>query len=76
MSIQGPREGRGTRRKAGETAGGEWARYADESVNRALKWLRENQNADGSWSTHDREAMTGLAALGSPTRASISIVRG
>lgn len=59
----GQRIGAENRRKAGETAGGEWARYADESVNRALKWLRENQNADGSWSTHDREAMTGLALL-------------
>jgi hypothetical protein len=33
------------------------------AVQRSLKWLRENQNADGSWGDGNRGAMTGLALL-------------
>ncbi|MEO6739281.1 MAG: prenyltransferase/squalene oxidase repeat-containing protein [Chthoniobacteraceae bacterium] len=33
------------------------------TVQRSLKWLRENQNPDGSWGDGNRSAMTGLALL-------------
>ena len=33
------------------------------AVERSLKWLRENQNADGSWGDGNKSAMTGLALL-------------
>ncbi len=59
----GQRMGAENRQKAGDLHGGPWAPYAEVSVRRALEWLRTNQNPDGSWSTHDREAMTGLAIL-------------
>ncbi|MBR1609774.1 MAG: terpene cyclase/mutase family protein [Kiritimatiellae bacterium] len=37
----------------------------DASVMRALRWLKKNQNADGSWGTNGSQysAMTGLALL-------------
>jgi hypothetical protein len=34
-----------------------------KAVQQSLKWLRENQNADGSWGDKNRSAMTGLALL-------------
>ena len=43
--------------------GGKWGQYAEAAVLRALEWLRINQNQDGSWGTHDKEAMTGLGIL-------------
>ena len=43
--------------------GGQWGQYAEAAVLRALEWLRINQNQDGSWGTHDKEAMTGLGIL-------------
>ena len=45
--------------KYGGTAGGE------ATVMRALRWLKMNQNADGSWgeAAHNYTAMTGLALL-------------
>jgi hypothetical protein len=33
------------------------------AVQRSLKWLRENQNTDGSWGDGNKSAMTGLALL-------------
>ncbi len=33
------------------------------AVERSLKWLRENQNTDGSWGDGNKSAMTGLALL-------------
>ena len=36
---------------------------ARTAVERSLKWLRENQNADGSWGDGNKSAMTGLALL-------------
>ena len=62
-SAMGRRVGEANRKQAGDEHGGPWAQYAEVSVRRALEWLRANQNPDGSWSTHDREAMTGLAIL-------------
>ena len=43
--------------------GGQWGQYAEAAVMRALEWLRINQNQDGSWGTHDKEAMAGLGIL-------------
>ena len=43
--------------------GGGGARGAETAVQRALQWLRRNQNADGSWGTAHKEAMTGLGVL-------------
>ena len=43
--------------------GGEWGQYAEVAVQRALEWLRINQNMDGSWGTHDKEAMAALGIL-------------
>ena len=35
----------------------------EDSVIRGLKWLRDHQNADGSWGDSNQGAMTGLALL-------------
>jgi hypothetical protein len=35
----------------------------DEAVSKALRWLKANQNPDGSWSSKNQPAMTGLALL-------------
>jgi hypothetical protein len=43
--------------------GGQWGKYAEAAVLRALEWLRINQNQDGSWGTNDKEAMAGLGIL-------------
>ena len=43
--------------------GGQWGKFAEAAVLRALEWLRINQNQDGSWGTHDKEAMAGLGIL-------------
>ena len=43
--------------------GGDWGKYTEAAVLRALEWLRINQNKDGSWGTNDKEAYAGLAIL-------------
>lgn len=35
----------------------------EEAVVRGLRWLKENQNSDGSWGSSRKVAMTGLALL-------------
>jgi hypothetical protein len=35
----------------------------DEAVTRGLRWLKANQNPDGSWGDKNKPAMTGLALL-------------
>jgi len=35
----------------------------DEAVVKGLRWLKQNQNPDGSWGTKNKAAMTGLALL-------------
>jgi len=56
------RSGAGRRAAIG-AYGGKWGEYAEAAVLRALEWLRINQNKDGSWGTHDKEAMAGLGIL-------------
>lgn len=56
------RSGSGRRAAIG-AYGGKWGEYAEAAVLRALEWLRINQNKDGSWGTHDKEAMAGLGIL-------------
>jgi len=70
ISIQGlcagenkGRIGKESRAKAGAQYGNEWFKYTEASVERALEWLRLNQNKDGSWGDADHAAMTGLALL-------------
>jgi len=36
---------------------------SERAVARGLRWLADHQNADGSWSTDEKPAMTGLALL-------------
>jgi squalene cyclase len=45
--------------------GGRWGEYAEAAVLRALEWLKNNQNPDGSWGTSspDKEGYAGLAIL-------------
>lgn len=42
--------------------GGKYTKVTERSVNRALEWLRDHQNEDGSWG-EPKNAMTGLALL-------------
>ena len=35
----------------------------EEAVSKGLRWLKANQNPDGSWGTANKTAMTGLALL-------------
>lgn len=35
----------------------------DEAVTKALRWLKDNQNSDGSWGDGNEPAMTGFALL-------------
>lgn len=56
----------GTKIGSGTGGGGSGTgatRAAETSVLRALRWLKENQNPDGSWSNQYPCAMTGLALL-------------
>ena len=57
------RIGAGSHEVAGRKYGGAHWREAEIAVNRALEWLRVNQNADGSWGRNDKEAMGGLGIL-------------
>jgi len=57
------RIGKEARARSGANYGDKWFEYTEASVQRALEWLRINQNKDGSWGTADQEAMTGLAIL-------------
>jgi len=70
ISIQGlcagenkGRIGKEARDQAGAQYGNKWYKYTEVSVERALEWLRLNQNKDGSWGDADHAAMTGLALL-------------
>ena len=45
--------------------GGDWGKFAEIAVLKALEWLRINQNADGSWGTSspDKDGYAGLGLL-------------
>lgn len=44
--------------------GGKWGAYTEQSVIKALEWLKNHQQPDGSWQPKgDAPAMTGLALL-------------
>jgi hypothetical protein len=51
------------RGKAIRRHGGKYGQAAEASVIKALQWLKNHQNADGSWSTSAPSAMTGLGLL-------------
>ena len=55
------RFGTAVRQKAAMKAGGK--DRSEQAVMAGLRWLKERQNADGSWSDEFRPAMTGLALL-------------
>ena len=57
------RIGADAHKQSGQRYYGPGWEYAEDSVRRALEWLRINQNQDGSWGTHDCEAMAGLGLL-------------
>jgi hypothetical protein len=63
-SVPGAMSGRmgGTARGAMMAKTGGKAK-SEEAVMRGLRWLVKNQNADGSWSTEQRSAMTGFGIL-------------
>jgi len=58
--IYGGRTAAG-RAKALKRGGG--SSVTESAVLRALRWLKEHQNADGSWSRSSKPAMTGLGLL-------------
>ena len=49
--------------ESGALFGGPGWESAEDSVRRALEWLRLHQNPDGSWGTQDSEALAGLGLL-------------
>ena len=59
-NIYGSTRNTGTRGSLLGRFGGD--KNTEASVMRALRWLKKNQNADGSWSSN-KSAMTGLAIL-------------
>jgi len=59
-NIYGSTRNTGTRGSMLGRFGGD--KYTEEAVMRALRWLKKNQNADGSWKKN-KVAMTGLAIL-------------
>lgn len=64
LTIKGIYAGRSDAgRVGGLKRAGRWAKYTEAAVLRALEWLKQNQNADGSWDTKDQSAMTGLGLL-------------
>jgi len=63
LVMKGLYEGRSAAgRSRGLSGAGRWAKDVEDSVNKALEWLKDNQKADGSWDIN-KPAMTGLAVL-------------
>jgi Prenyltransferase and squalene oxidase repeat len=64
LVMKGLYEGRSASgRSRGLGGAGKYAKDVEMSVNKALEWLKNNQEADGSWGPGNKEAMTGLAVL-------------
>lgn len=65
LIMRGLYEGRSAAGRSKMLGGGagRWAKAVEDSVNRALEWLKNNQAEDGSWGPNNRDAMTGLAIL-------------
>lgn len=65
LVMKGLYEGRSEAGRSKMLGGGagRYAREVESSVNRALEWLKNNQQNDGSWGGADPDAMTGLAIL-------------
>ena len=59
-SLYAGRKGSGRKRQR-ERYGG--SVQAERAVLKALRWLKEHQNADGSWSNSQKDAMAGLGLL-------------
>jgi len=63
LIMKGLYEGRSAAgRSRGLSGAGRYAKEVEDSVNKALEWLKNNQKADGSWDGN-KPAMTGLAVL-------------
>jgi hypothetical protein len=63
LVMRGLYEGRSASGRSRMLGGaGRWAKDVDNSVNKALEWLKNNQAEDGSWGPR-KDAMTGLAIL-------------
>jgi len=52
----------GGRANALRSYGGQWGKYTESAVIKALEWLKRKQNPDGSWGPN-KTAMTGMALL-------------
>jgi hypothetical protein len=65
LRMPGLYQGRtkGGRGELGRKYGGRTGEAAERAVMKALIWLRDHQNPDGSWSPEHSEAMTGLGLL-------------
>jgi len=53
----------GNREKALKKHAGRLGEHTERAVLKALRWLKEHQSEDGSWSPQHQEAMTGLGLL-------------
>jgi len=63
LVMKGLYEGRSAAgRSRGLAGAGRWAKDVENSVNKALEWLKNAQGNDGSWGPR-KDAMTGLAIL-------------
>jgi hypothetical protein len=64
LILKGLMQGRssGGRAAALRDYGGQWGKYAELAVVKALEWLKRNQGPDGSWGPN-KPAMTGLGLL-------------
>lgn len=64
LVMRGLYEGRSAAGRSKMLGGaGRNAQAIENSVNKALEWLKNNQSEDGSWGPNNRDAMTGLAIL-------------
>lgn len=62
-SLPGTMSGRVGSGKAAAMAQNKMKNASEQAVLRGLEWLRQNQNADGSWADGNKGGMTGFALL-------------